>query len=430
WASAEPGVWFRERTNKMSNSWYFNPLIATNPCVTGDMRIYTDKGLIPARELFDDETDINVVIDGRFGVESTTVPSTRVFMTGTKQVYRLQTKEGYYLRATADHRVMTPRGWVELQDLEPGDKIHILNRKGAFGTEGSLELGRVLGWLVGDGTIKSNEAVLSFFGEEKRELAPIFAQYVNDMVEPLTVGSRGVYNVGVVQIKDRDEARIGSTRLYRLIEPYGFADNKHQVPEVVFRGTEDMQRGYLQALFTADGSFQDGGPKGGSIRLASNYLDLLEDVQILLGNFGIASRIYRNRRTAGYRDMPDGSSGLKSYWCEAQHELVISKQNMVVFVDEIGFLVGYKQLALHDYVTRGKRGPYAEHFTATVEDVIEDGIEDVFDLTEPITHSMIVNSLVLHQCGEQPLSSWSVCNLGAINLSKFYDAEANDVDWE
>jgi ribonucleoside-diphosphate reductase alpha chain len=32
WASAEPGVWFMERSNKMSNSWYFNPLISTNPC--------------------------------------------------------------------------------------------------------------------------------------------------------------------------------------------------------------------------------------------------------------------------------------------------------------------------------------------------------------------------------------------------------------
>ncbi|MFO7321562.1 MAG: adenosylcobalamin-dependent ribonucleoside-diphosphate reductase [Chloroflexota bacterium] len=32
WASAEPGVWFGERSNKMSNSWYFNPLICTNPC--------------------------------------------------------------------------------------------------------------------------------------------------------------------------------------------------------------------------------------------------------------------------------------------------------------------------------------------------------------------------------------------------------------
>lgn len=32
WASAEPGVWFKERSNKMANSWYFNPLISTNPC--------------------------------------------------------------------------------------------------------------------------------------------------------------------------------------------------------------------------------------------------------------------------------------------------------------------------------------------------------------------------------------------------------------
>ncbi|MBC7812009.1 MAG: adenosylcobalamin-dependent ribonucleoside-diphosphate reductase, partial [Burkholderiales bacterium] len=32
WASAEPGVFFRSRSNKMSNSWYFNPLVATNPC--------------------------------------------------------------------------------------------------------------------------------------------------------------------------------------------------------------------------------------------------------------------------------------------------------------------------------------------------------------------------------------------------------------
>jgi ribonucleoside-diphosphate reductase alpha chain len=32
WASAEPGVLFIERANKDSNSWYYAPLIATNPC--------------------------------------------------------------------------------------------------------------------------------------------------------------------------------------------------------------------------------------------------------------------------------------------------------------------------------------------------------------------------------------------------------------
>ena len=119
-----------------------------------------------------------------------TTPSTRVFMTGVKPVFRLQTKEGYFVRATADHRFMTPNGWVEMGDLKSGDKVHILNRKGGFGVEGSLELGRVLGWLVGDGTIKKDEVVLSFFGEEKQELAPMFAGYVNDLVAPLTANNR------------------------------------------------------------------------------------------------------------------------------------------------------------------------------------------------------------------------------------------------
>lgn len=32
WKSAEPGVVFMEYYNQMSNSWYFNPIICTNPC--------------------------------------------------------------------------------------------------------------------------------------------------------------------------------------------------------------------------------------------------------------------------------------------------------------------------------------------------------------------------------------------------------------
>jgi ribonucleoside-diphosphate reductase alpha chain len=429
WASAEPGVFFKERYNKMSNSWYFAPIISTNPCVTGDTRVYTNKGLIPARELFEDETEFEVTIDGRFGLSEKTTPSSRVFMTGVKPVYRVQTREGYYLRATADHRVMTARGWVEVQNLMKHDRIHILNQKGGFGQGGSLELGRILGWVVGDGTLKRNEVVLSFFGEEKQQLAPLFADYVNDLVAPLTVGVRA-YPVGVTQIAERDEARVTSQRLLSIAEAHGLVEKKHRVPETVFQGSEDMQRGFLQALFTADGSFQDGEEKGGSIRLAANDLELLEEVQQLLLNFGIASRIYRNRREAGYRTVPDANRQPKQYWCEAQHELVISKRNLNVFADEIGFLMPYKQNALVEYTTRGSRGTYSESFVAHVESVTEDGIEEVFDLTEPLTHSFVANTFVVHNCGEQGLPAFGVCNLGAINLAKFYDEERDDVNWD
>ncbi len=408
WASAEPGVWFRERSNKMANSWYFNPLISTNPCVTGDTRIYTSKGMIPAQELFDDETEFEAVIDGRFGVERSTTPATRVFMTGHKPVFKLQTEEGYSIRATADHRFMTPRGWVELQDLQPGDRVHILNRKGGFGDEGSLEEGWVLGWLVGDGTIKADRAVLSFFADEKQELAPVFAQDAGG----------------------RDEARVQSERLRTNVAEYGLVENTHQVPEVVFRGTEEMQRGFLQALFTADAGVQGTVAKAVSVRLASSTLSLLEDVQKLLGNFGIASRIYTERRKAQAKLMPDGKDGLEEYQIKAQHELVISRANLVQFADEIGFLLDRKQIALREQLASYATGPRAETYTAKVAEVTEEGIEPVYDLTEPLTHSFVGNYFVIHNCGEQPLGAFSVCNLGAINLAKFYDDARNDVDWD
>jgi len=40
WASAEPGLHFLERSNKMSNSWYFAPLVATNPCGEQPLEAY------------------------------------------------------------------------------------------------------------------------------------------------------------------------------------------------------------------------------------------------------------------------------------------------------------------------------------------------------------------------------------------------------
>src|SRR5712691_11497450 len=61
WESAEPGMVFIDRYNKESNTWYYEDIRCVNPCITGDTLIYTNAGLIPARELAETGIPIKVV---------------------------------------------------------------------------------------------------------------------------------------------------------------------------------------------------------------------------------------------------------------------------------------------------------------------------------------------------------------------------------
>ena len=62
------------------------------------------------------------------------------------------------------------------------------------------------------------------------------------------------------------------------------------------------------------------------------------------------------------------------------------------------------------------------------------GVEPVFDLKEPLTHSFVANGFVVHNCGEQSLPPWDACNLGSINVARFARAIDGDgpagIDWD
>ena len=434
WRTGDPGMIFIDRINRSpaNPTPELESIEATNPCVTGATLVYTALGLIRVDELARRREAVDTTLDSRFDAGEWGTASS-VFESGIKPVHRLLTEEGYELRLTGDHRLMTARGWRRADELEGGDRLHLVNRKGGFGAEGTLAEGRVVGWLVGGGHITADGcAVLSFFGDEKRELAPLFAAHVNDVIGS---GPGGRSHLSAAEIPGRDEARVDSTRLARLVrEKYGMtpATRLAGVPLRLFSGSEDLQKGFLQALFTADGHVRGRDESGVSARLTSISLPLLKDVQRMLLNFGIASRLYASRHAARTVERPDGRGGAKEYDAGADHDLVVARDNLVRFAREVGFLTNRAQGRLRRLGAWPSRRPHRETFTCRFKALDPVGVEPVFDLKEPLTRSFVANGLVVHNCGEQSLPPFDACNLGSINVARFArpaDGAGATIDW-
>ena len=99
-------------------------------CLSGDTLVYLpDLGMhCPIRELAR-WGEFNVAALDQTRMLLSSAPVSKAFCTGTKPVYRISSRLGRTLRATANHKFLTEMGWRRLDVLQAGERIAALPRQ-------------------------------------------------------------------------------------------------------------------------------------------------------------------------------------------------------------------------------------------------------------------------------------------------------------
>ncbi|MFL5694655.1 MAG: LAGLIDADG family homing endonuclease, partial [Ktedonobacteraceae bacterium] len=449
WESAEPGMVFMDRYNKLSNTWYYEDIRCVNPCVTGDTLVSTEHGYTYARDL-----QIGMKVRTPAGLK----PIEKIYNNGLQRIYRVNFSDGGYLEGTADHKLKVVRGkkyqWVPIAELTESDKVLILANE-TFGPRQSLptgaieyitkrelnaanfydrKLGLIVGSVLGDGTLRELQNGNSHsyqckvaFGAHEDGWYDTFTNLMTDMNihTHRTLAEKEFVGQGGVAIKHAS-VRLECYKLASLLVRIGMIPNvkapQKTIPAAFMCMEKEFLAGILDGLFSTDGSvlMKQDNPM---LRLHTSSYKLAQQVRLILLQFGIHGRIYR-----ATRDEDLVYDGRSMYGTGEKYDILIMNEGIACFHAEIGLSHPEKAARLKEIAEDWHCiGGTWTASVVSVEDTERE--EEVYDLYEPDTLTWVTNGYCSLDCGEQGLPPWGVCNLGAINLSAFVNDEGQ-MDWE
>jgi DNA polymerase III alpha subunit/intein/homing endonuclease len=420
-------------------------------CVSGDTKVYD---AITGKTYRIDELENEV---GHFRVQgvdenlkTTTATISHWVCNGKKPVFEVKLQNGSKVKLTANHKVLTEKGWEEIGNLKAGDYIAVPRKLNNLVEEKyDLRKLRVLAYLLGDGALSGHRNTAEFVSKDPL----LIAEYIRclegfERLEPRTL--QQVREVTRVMVAGKDKTHYHETNaLVQALRDWNLKDNAGGctsetkfVPEFVFGLEEDAIAFFLASLWDCDGHI---GERLCFMKTISPHL--ANNIQTLLLRLGIHSVIYeakyftarRQKETTAYQITV---YNLKAFEALIAPHLIAKKTNFTklsgfeqhdslsraLFIEELNTAwkgskrsltaqYGFDRQHLHPKKTKSidrintksvstlvsvLELPQSERNLGVrwveIEHIIPIGEELVYDITVDDIHNFVGNNIILHNC--------------------------------
>lgn len=308
-------------------------------CLTGDTLVFTDKGVMPIEEIGEAPEEGYTPLELEVAQESGKRAKSAYFYNGgVKPTFHIKSKSAYSICGTGNHRVrvLGESGAVEwryLDEIKQGDYLAI-NRKADLwaseyvdtrpyhNTDGRKEIqfpdvldekwGRLLGYLVGDGSWTNTQAVAVTVEHTETwdALGSLFDELFGSHRVQMDTRTDNTGRLEFVGVGAR-----------RFLDALGWSSScgryTKRVPWAILRSPRSVVCAFLRGLFETDGSAESGGRH---ITFSTASFDLAHEIQILLLNLGIVSNVSRKWNAKTKRHYANLSlKGVRSRRLFAQH---------------------------------------------------------------------------------------------------------------
>jgi DNA gyrase subunit A len=278
-----------------------DPPAAMRYCIASDTRIAFKHGTHRIADIVDaaseSDNDVDLEVLDRLGRP---VSASKLFHSGEHPTLRVRTREGYEVAGTHNHPLLCLVSlagvpmllWKLLEEIEPGDRVALA--RATRPVEPDLgdrdrKTATLLGAFVAEGFVSEKRAGFNNIDAD-------FFATVLDAYDEVVGGPRYAYERTIVsgsRLHELDIQDVRGLEASPLAELSGRKSAAKVVPDRVWRESQAFKRVFLQALFTGDGSSSLLPRKTIQISYSTCSEQLAKDVQLLLLEFGVVSRLCR-----------------------------------------------------------------------------------------------------------------------------------------